>query len=147
MAFTLTGTRQPRETGGDLPPLIRTRPVGRILARLYEKRDLIFDAKSLSELLNAAAGVNQFLLTCEERMAFGTNFNRNIFFRRTRFNHFTAGTLDRCLLIIRMDSFFHLFHLFQHFPVCNILNYSIHEAIWQVFFTKFEYFFLSAACQ
>jgi hypothetical protein len=72
---------------------------------------------SLLEFVHAAAGIYQLLLACEERMAFGADFN----------SHFGAGLGGACFesvaasadyvdfMVIGMDSFFHCFLLTRFF--------------------------------
>ena len=69
----------------------------------------------LIELLNASAGVDQFLLACIEGVTFGANFNRYVFLRRACFNNFAASTPNCGLLVVGMDTFLHYVHLFHEF--------------------------------
>lgn len=59
------------------------------------------------EPLYAALGVNQFLLSRIERMAFGANFNRDTSLRGPNGKFIPACAPDGCLTIFWMDSLFH----------------------------------------
>ena len=61
----------------------------------------------LVELINAAAGINQLLLACKERMTLGADFNTDITLGGTGFDNFAAYALDGGLLVIGMDTFLH----------------------------------------
>jgi hypothetical protein len=60
-----------------------------------------------AEPLDAAGGIHQFLLAGEKRVALGTNFHANVFFRRSSLDAAAAGTLDGGLGIFRMNIGFH----------------------------------------
>jgi len=81
-------------------------------ARHYCQRSLI-QAEFLVELINASAGVYQLLFACIEWVAFRAYLNSDILFCASRFNNLTACALNRRLLIIGMDPFFHDVHLFH----------------------------------
>ena len=72
----------------------------------------LFQAKLLVELINTAAGVYQLLLACIKGVTLGADFYPDILLRASRFNNLTARTLNRRLLVIGMDPFFHHVHLF-----------------------------------
>ncbi len=72
---------------------------------------LFVEVKTLLEAVNTTGRVYQLLSSCEERMAFGTNFDRDVFFGRTCFDYITAVALNCGGFVIRMDSFSHVFHL------------------------------------
>ena len=77
--------------------------------------------------IDTAACVDEFLLAGKERMAFRTNFNAEILFHRPSFKRIAAGTGYPGDFIIRMDSCFHLIHLF---PYCiQRIRKSAHEDI------------------
>jgi hypothetical protein len=62
----------------------------------------------LAELIDAAAGVHNFLLARVERMAIGTNFDLQILTDgRTRLEFVPAGARYRDLFVIGMDAGFH----------------------------------------
>lgn len=67
--------------------------------------------KFLSKLLNTTACINKLLFAGKERVAFGANFNADVFFCGTGFNHVAARALNYSLFIIRMNALFHVFHL------------------------------------
>ena len=73
----------------------------------------VLHAETLLEAIDATAGVNQLLLAREERMAFGADFNADVLFGRTGFNHFAASTRNSGLLVVGMDIVSHECHLFQ----------------------------------
>jgi hypothetical protein len=62
----------------------------------------------LAELIDAAAGVDNFLLAGIERVAIGANFDLQILADgRTRLELVPAGARDRDLFVIGMDAGFH----------------------------------------
>jgi hypothetical protein len=60
-----------------------------------------------SEPLDTAGRIHQLLFAGKKRVAFGTNFHADVFFRRSNLNNVAAGTLDGGFGIIRMDVGFH----------------------------------------
>src|ERR1700744_2923439 len=61
-----------------------------------------------AELIDATAGIHNFLLAGIERMAAGTNFDLQILTDgRTRLELVAAGARDRDLLVIGMNAGFH----------------------------------------
>lgn len=68
-------------------------------------------AVPLVELIDAAAGINEFLLSGIVRMAFGANFYRDVLPRRKRGECFATCALRGRLKKLRMNSFFHSCHL------------------------------------
>ena len=69
---------------------------------------LVYALKSLLELINASACINKLLLTCEEGMALGANFNSHFAaLGGTGNNSFAASALNDTLYVIGMDSAFH----------------------------------------
>src|SRR5262245_50310892 len=73
---------------------------GRCFKYLMSFETLCFKLESLYLLLvfplksfNAAGGIDQFLLSSEERMAFGADFQVDLRFRRARLEGFAAGAL------------------------------------------------------
>ncbi len=76
---------------------------------------LFCDAIFTIELVNTSAGCCCLLLSCIERVAFGTDLYVNIFFGRTCYKSVAAVAGYSCLIIVRMDSFFHIFHLSHSF--------------------------------
>ena len=65
------------------------------------------ETELLVELGNAAAGIDQLLLTSEEGVTLRADFHLDITLGRTCLNHITAGASNSSLLIIGMDSFLH----------------------------------------
>ena len=51
------------------------------------------------------------LLSCVERMAFGADLNVDVLFSRTCYESVSAVAGYSCLIVVRMDSFSHDFHL------------------------------------
>lgn len=64
------------------------------------------------ELVNAAAGIDKLLLACKERVARGANLNTEVILNGARLEAVPARASNRYLVILRMNSFFHNFHLF-----------------------------------
>ena len=94
--------------------------------------------KTLFEFINTSAGINEFLFTGKERMAFGANFNSEITFRGLGVNNFTASATNGCIDIIRMDSFFHCIHLtFRIITVRLLYHDSFYFAIGFSYFSEF----------
>lgn len=67
----------------------------------------VFDVEFFLESVNASAGVNQFLLTCKERMAFGTDFNADVVFCGAGRDFVAAYAFDDSFFVFRMYSVFH----------------------------------------
>ncbi len=88
-------------------------PVIRRLANAKNAFESLIQIKFLAEFLNSAACIDKLLLTCEHRMAGGANFNGDILLRRACFYNIAASAFNRSLLVIGMNSFFHLYHLFH----------------------------------
>jgi hypothetical protein len=68
--------------------------------------------KTLVELIYASAGINEFLLTGEERMALGTNFNTDLALSGAGLESVATGALYNGLIVIGMNPFTHEYHLF-----------------------------------
>ena len=76
------------------------------LELLLEGRD------SLLKLIHTSAGINELLLTGEEGMALGANFNLHLAALGGSGNYLcTASARNDALLILGMQSLFHIFHL------------------------------------
>ena len=75
----------------------------------------LFDVVLLLELFNTAATVDELLLTCEERMAFGANVQSD--FRLCGLCHecVSASACNFAVYIFGMNSFFHFFLLLYAF--------------------------------
>ncbi len=72
------------------------------------RRLLLEVFESLLELINASACIDKLLLTGEEGMALGANFNSDLgALGGLRYNGFTARASDYALYILGLDSFFH----------------------------------------
>lgn len=74
----------------------------------------LFHAKTFFESVNTTAGVNEFLTTSVERMAFGANLYVDVFFSGTGFPSCAASAGNGGGFVIRMKTFFHLCHLFLY---------------------------------
>ncbi len=71
-------------------------------------RNYLFLAlKTTLELINTSARVNKLLLTREERMALGANFNAHIALGGFRYDSLAASAFNGAFFIIRMDTLFH----------------------------------------
>lgn len=68
-------------------------------------------AVTLLELFDTTACFDVTLTAREERMAFGANVNAEFRFRGTRFERVAAAADDRCFVVLRMDTLFHMLHL------------------------------------
>ena len=71
-------------------------------------------AQTLLEFINTPACIDKLLLAGKERMAFGANFNTDIALRRLRFHNLAASAGDGALLVLRMNSLFHVSHPFTN---------------------------------
>ena len=74
-------------------------------------RLLRLHAIALLEAINTSAGINQFLLAAEERMALRANIDAQFLFDRTGFKGFTTNAAYNGLAVIGMDLLFHGSHL------------------------------------
>ena len=64
--------------------------------------------KTLLELINASACVNELLLAGKERMALGADVNTDLAaLGRTGLEGFAASTLNGYYFVVRMESFLH----------------------------------------
>ena len=72
---------------------------------------LFIQAVFLIELIDTSASLSSFLLSCIERMTFGADFYVDVLLGRTCYKSITAVAGYSCLIVIRMDSFSHDFHL------------------------------------
>lgn len=71
----------------------------------------LFDAILFIELINTATSLCSFLLACVEWMAFGTDFYMDTLICRTCYKCIPTVACHSCLMVLRMDSFSHVFHL------------------------------------
>ena len=99
---------------------------------------LLANAISPIELINTSTRLCSFLLACIEWMALGTDFNVDILLGRTCHKCVTAVTRYGCLIVIWMDSFFHLFHLSHHLRISNkhLLVYIAINSFLSIAYTK-----------
>ena len=72
---------------------------------------VLFDTIFLIELVNTSACLSCFLLSCVERMALGADFYMDALVCRTCHKCVAAVAGYGCLMVLRMDSFSHDFHL------------------------------------
>jgi hypothetical protein len=70
------------------------------------------NAVFLFETIDATACIQELLLTREERVAYGTNLYAKIRFNRTSLERVTASASDVGYVVCRMNTLFHLVHLF-----------------------------------
>ena len=68
-------------------------------------------AHSLLELIDTSACIYELLLTCVERVALGADVNTQAALRGSCLESLAASALYGDNLCLRMDSFFHVFHL------------------------------------
>ena len=68
-------------------------------------------AHSLLELIDTSACIYELLLTCVERVALRADINTEAALRGGCLESLAASALYRDNLSLRMDSFFHVFHL------------------------------------
>ena len=68
-------------------------------------------AVALLELVNTSTGINQLLLTGEERMALGADIDAELRLRGARLERVATAAGDRSLVVLRMDTLFHSLHL------------------------------------
>ena len=73
---------------------------------------ILLQAELLIEAVNASAGVNQLLLAGIERVALGADFNTDLLLGGAGGEGVAASATDGGLLVLRMDAFFHVVHLF-----------------------------------
>ena len=72
----------------------------------------ILDAVTLLKAIDTAAGVNELLLAGVVRVALGADFNAQLLLGGTGDEGVAADAGHGNLLILRMDAFLHVFHLF-----------------------------------
>ena len=86
------------------------------------------------KLINTSACLSSLLLSCVERMAFGTDFYVDILLCGSCYKCVSAVAGYSCLIVIRMDSFSHDFHLsvshsifysheFDEFSIKQLIDY------------------------
>jgi hypothetical protein len=72
----------------------------------------VIETVLLVELLDPSASLVSLLLSGIERMALGANFDVDVFLGRTGYKCVATVASYGCLIVIRMDSLTHDFHLF-----------------------------------
>jgi hypothetical protein len=72
------------------------------------QRGSAFQPELAVELVNATAGIDQFLLAREKGVTLGADFDLNILFGGAGLDDLPARAFYRGLLIVGMDAFFHL---------------------------------------
>ena len=75
--------------------------------------DTLLQAKTLVEAINTSTSVNQLLLAGIERVALRADFNTDVLFGGAGSENIAAGTTDRRLFVLGMDTFLHFVHLFH----------------------------------
>ena len=73
----------------------------------------LFEIELFFEFFDTAAAVDKLLLPCEERMACRAYVKTHLFFHGLCLKRIPAGAGYFADLVIRMDSFSHVFHLFS----------------------------------
>ena len=76
------------------------------------RTQFLLQTKSLVETINTSTGVNQLLLAGIERVALGADFNTDLLLGGAGGEGVAASATDGGLLVLRMDAFFHVVHLF-----------------------------------
>ena len=102
-------------------------------------RELFNHAKTLLELVNASAGINELLLAGIEGVALGADFYVDITDYGVGFHSSTASATDDCALAFGMNSSFHFLHLFS-LVFFNLLYYSILFSVLQEVLQTFSIF-------
>ncbi len=74
---------------------------------LFKQGLLLHLCKTLLELVNASAGIYEFLLTCIERMALGADFNVHITLYGVSLNACTTSTSDGSYFVLGMNTVLH----------------------------------------
>lgn len=104
----------------------------------------LFHTETFFKSVNTTAGINEFLTTSVERMAFGANLYVDVFFGGTGFPSCAASAGNGGGFVIRMKTFFHLCHLFLYrayitspFFTSVLISYHNPGKIATIFFGKF----------
>ena len=84
----------------------------KVRAVLTARTQFLLQTKSLVETINTSTGVNQLLLAGIERVALGADFNTDLLLGGAGGEGVAASATDGGLLVLRMDAFFHVVHLF-----------------------------------
>jgi hypothetical protein len=87
----------------------------------------LFHAIFPIELLNTPVSPGHLLLASVEGMAFGAYFYVNLRLCRAGHESIAAVTCHGCLMVLRMDSFLHLVHLFYDiFAAAKPIIFDVH---------------------
>ena len=109
---------------------------------LFGSQNLFVEVETLIELIDTSSGVNQLLLTSEERMALRADFHADVLSCRGCFNYLSAVAFNCCGLIIGMYSGFHQNHLHTRLEIYLLLDTYIHNIdILSQMFRKSKSFF------
>ena len=100
---------------------------------------LCIDAVFLVKLINTSAGSRCLLLSCVERMALWADFYVDVLLCRTCRKCISTVAGNSCLMVCRMDSLFHDFHLTIQLSNAWIIAHSD-------FICKYLYKFLLLYC-
>ncbi len=84
-----------------------------ILTSEKEIPQLLAEFETLLELVYTSACIDELLLTGEERVALGANFNSHIALSRLSHNSLAASALYCNFLVFGMDSFLHFMNTSQ----------------------------------
>lgn len=79
---------------------------------------------ALLKSVNTSAGVNQLLLTGEERVAFGADFYSDVLLGRACSDFISASASDYSSFICGMNTFLHEFHLNPYMSNPDLLTVS-----------------------
>jgi hypothetical protein len=85
---------------------------------------LLAHVVALLKSVNTSAGVNQLLLTGEERMALRADFYSDVLLGRACRDLVTASASDYSSFVYGMNTFFHEFHLNPYMPNPGLLTIS-----------------------
>ena len=99
------------------------------------------------EFINRTTGLYSLLLACVERMAFGTDFHMDALVGGACYECVPTVTSHGCLMVLRMDSFSHVFHLsiFKIFIILSKTTLILYHTV-QTFardFPRFSRVFLN----
>ena len=80
-------------------------------------------AVTLLETVNTSAGIDELLLTREEGVALGANFDLQLTLNGAGLKSITASATNDRLAVLRMDSFLHVISpLSNHSNVCALIT-------------------------
>lgn len=85
----------------------------------------LFDAILFVELINTAARLCRFLLACVKWMTLGTDFYMDTLVRRACYECIPTVACHSRLMVLRMDSFSHVFHL----SILKIIHYHLETTV------------------